>query len=90
MLASDEAALSVASVAVGVIGGLTEDIDPAGLLIPAHDAVIGNVAPQKTARIAEIDRAFVETAAGHEPFDAREREPVFVESRMKFDIAGSG
>src|SRR6476620_1284741 len=59
MLAGDEAALAVAGVAVGVIARLTEDADPAGLLIPAHDAVIGNVAPQKTTRIAEIDRAFV-------------------------------
>ena len=79
MLAGDEAALAVAGVAVGVIGGLAEDADPAGLLVPAHDAVVGNVAPQKTARIAEIDRALVETAAGREPLDARKREPVFAE-----------
>src|SRR5262245_14311940 len=76
MLAGDESALAVAGVAVGVVGGLTEDADPAGLLVPAHDAVIGNVAPQETARITEIDRALVKTAAGREPLDARKREPV--------------
>jgi len=83
MLASDEAALAVASVAVGVIGGLTEDVDPASLLIPAHDAVIGNVAPQETARITKIDRALIKPATGREPLDAGKREPIFVEGRIE-------
>src|SRR3954451_8725692 len=83
MLASDEAALAVAGVAVGVIARLTEGADPAGFLVPAHDAVIGDVAPQQTARIAEIDRPLVETAAAREPLDARKRDPVFVEGRIE-------
>src|SRR5262245_59765369 len=83
MLAGDESALPVTGVAVGVVGGLTEDADPAGLLVPAHDAVVGNVAPKETAGIAEIDRALVKAAAGREPFDAWKREPVFVEGRIK-------
>src|ERR1700704_7137038 len=83
MLASDEPDLAGAGIAVGVVGRLTEDVDPAGFLIPAHDAVIGNVAPQKTARIAEIDRTLAKTAAAREPLDARKREPVFVEGRIE-------
>src|SRR5258705_13440560 len=83
MLASDESALAVAGVAVGMVARLTEDADPAGFLVPAHDAVIGNVAPQKTAHIAEIHRALVETAAVREPLDARKREPVFIEGRIE-------
>src|SRR6266568_6165355 len=83
MLAGDESTLAVAGVAIGVVGGLTEDADPAGLLVPAHDAVIGNVAPQETARITEIDRAVVKTAAAREPLNAGKREPVFVEGRIE-------
>jgi hypothetical protein len=41
MLASDEAALSVAGVAVGVIGRLTEDVDPAGLLTQRMMRLLG-------------------------------------------------
>jgi hypothetical protein len=83
MLAGDESALTVAGVAVRVVGGLTEDADPAGLLVPAQDAVIGNVAPQETARITEIDRTLVKTASGREPLDPGKREPVFVERRIE-------
>jgi len=36
-----------------------------------------------SARIAEIDRALVKTAAGREPLDAGKREPVFVEGRIE-------
>src|SRR5262245_19493874 len=79
MLAGNESALAVTGIAVGVVGGATEDADPTGLLVPAHDAVIGNIAPQETARIAEVDRALVKTAAGREPLDAGKRKPVFVE-----------
>src|SRR5262245_20719111 len=83
MLAGDESALPVAGVAVGVVGGLTEDADPTGLLVPAHDAVVRNVAPKETAGIAEIDRTLVKAAAGREPLDACKREPVFVEGRIE-------
>src|SRR5437667_12670626 len=83
MLAGDESTLAVAGVAVGVVGGLTEEADPAGLLVPAHDAVIGNVAPQETTGIAVIDRALVKATAGREPLDAGKREPVFVEGRIE-------
>src|SRR6266480_7042580 len=90
MLAGDESTLAVAGVAVGVVGGLTEDADPPGLLVPAHDAVIGNVAPQETARITEIDRALVKATAGCEALDAGKREPVFVEGRIETLYRGVG
>src|SRR5262249_42570876 len=63
--------------------GLTEDAGPASLLVPAHDAVIRNVAPQETARITEIDRALVKTAARREPLDAGKRQPIFVKGRIE-------
>src|SRR6266446_4937744 len=46
MLAGDEPALAVAGVAVGVVRWLAEDADRAGLLVPAHDPVVRDVAPQ--------------------------------------------
>src|SRR5215510_3907946 len=83
VLAGDEAALAVARVAVGVIGGLAEHADPPGLLVPAHDAVVGNIAPQEAARVAEIDRPLVEAAAGGDAFDAGERDAIFLEARIE-------
>ena len=90
MLAGDKSALAVPGIPVGVVRGLTEDADPAGLLVPAHDAVIGNVAPQETTGIAEIDRALVKATAGCEALDAGKREPVFVEGRIETLYRGVG
>ena len=47
VLAGDEAALAVARVAVGVVGGFAEDAHAAAFLVPAHDAVVRDVAPQQ-------------------------------------------
>src|SRR3954447_5987703 len=43
VLAGDQPSLAVAGVAVGVVRRLAEHADRTGLLIPAHDAVIGDV-----------------------------------------------
>src|SRR5262249_25724428 len=63
--------------------GLAEHADPPGLLVPAHDAVVGNIAPQEAARVAEIDRPLVEAAAGGDAFDAGERDAIFLEARIE-------
>jgi hypothetical protein len=63
MLAGDQAAAAVAGVAVGVVGGLAEDRDVARFLVPAQDAVVGDVAPQEVTAVAEIDRSLGPTAA---------------------------
>src|SRR6266851_3002107 len=49
VLAGDEPALAVAGVAVGVARRLAEDRDRPRLLVPAHDAVVGDVAPEHVA-----------------------------------------
>src|SRR5262249_3592894 len=83
VLAGDEAPLAVAGVAVGIVRRLAEDRDCPGFLVPAHDAVVRDVAPQHAARIAEPDRPLAPAHAGREPLDAREREAIFGEARIE-------
>ena len=83
--AGDEAALAVAGVAVGEVRRLAEDADRARLLLPLEDAVVGDVAPEQVAPVAEVDRALGPAAAGGEPLHAGELEPVLLEARIERD-----
>ncbi len=83
VLAGDQAALAVAGVAVGVVGGLAVDAHPPGLLVPAHDAVVGNVAPQQAARIAHPDRPLAPAHAGGEPLHPGIVDAIFGEARIE-------
>ena len=56
MLAGDEAALPVARIAVGVVGGVAVLGDLARDLVPAQDAVVGDVAPQQLAGVRRTRR----------------------------------
>ena len=58
MLASDEPALAVAGIAVGEIRWLAKNADRAGLFFPLDDALIGNVAAEQIAPVAEPHRPF--------------------------------
>src|SRR5256885_6881962 len=55
VLAADEPSLAIARVAVGVVGRRAEDADVSVFLEPAHHAVVGNIAPDQKAPVAEID-----------------------------------
>src|SRR6267154_459824 len=57
MLAGDEPAFTVARVPVGIVRWRTIDADMTVVLRPAHDAIVRDVAPQKIAPIAEVNRA---------------------------------
>ena len=83
MLAGDQAAAAVAGMAVGVVRGLAEDRDRAALLVPAQHAVVGDVAPQEVAAVAEPDRTLGPATAGVEPLDRSQRQPVLVEGRIE-------
>ena len=85
VLAGDEPALAVAGVAVGEVRGLAEDADRARLLLPLEDAVVGDVAPQQIAPVAEIDRPLGPAAAGGEALHAGELQPVLLEARIERD-----
>ena len=83
VLAGDQAALAIAGIAVGVVGGLAIDAGPSGLLVPAHDAVVGNVAPQQAARVAHPHRPLAPAHAGREPLHAGIVDLVFGEARIE-------
>ena len=82
VFASEEAALAVAVVAVAVVGGIAERCDFAGVSVPAEDAIVGNVAPQKIVAVAEPDRAFGPARAGVEAFDGSVALNIFCEARV--------
>src|SRR4029453_9068400 len=70
-------------VAVGIVRRLAIDAHASRSFIPAHDAVVGDVAPKQAARVTEIDRSLAPTHARGEPLDARERQPIFCKARVE-------
>ena len=88
VLAGDEATLAVAGVAVGEVGGLAEHADGTRLLLPLQDAVVGDVAPQQVAPVADPHRPLRPAAAGGEALHAGELEPVPLERRIERDDGG--
>ena len=83
VLAANQPALAVARVAVGEVRRLAVDADRARLLLPLEDAVVGDVAPQQIAPVAEIHRPFRPAAARGEALHAGELQPVFLEARIE-------
>ena len=57
VLAGNQPALSIPGVSVGVVGRLPVDRGLAGRRMPAHDAVVGNVAEQQAVPVAETKLA---------------------------------
>src|ERR1700732_1714603 len=57
MLAGDQPSLAVAGVAVGEIRGLAEHADRARFLFPFENALVGDVAAQEIAAVAEPHRS---------------------------------
>src|SRR5215471_5226753 len=74
VLTSDKPPLPVASVAVGIVGGPSEHRDGTGLLVPAHNAVVGDVAEQQLARVAEPHRSFREAEPSADPLNRRQSQ----------------
>ena len=83
MLAGDQPALAVAGIAVGEVRRLAEDADRAGLLFPLDDALVGNVAAQQIAPVAEPHRPFGPAQAGGQPLHRRQLQPVFFKARIE-------
>ena len=83
MLAGDEPALTVARVAVGVVGVGAEHAGLAGFLVELHDAVVGDVGKQQIAAFGEIRRPFGPAHAGRNLLDRRGIDPVFGEARIE-------
>src|SRR4051812_21945244 len=83
VLAGDEPSLPVARVAVGEVGGLAEDADRAGFLVPTHDPLVGDVAPEKRARVAQPHGSFAPAKAGGQPLDPRGLDAVALEALVE-------
>src|SRR5262249_55351385 len=90
VLAADEATLPVARVAVGEIRRPAVNAGASGPLIPAHDSIIGNIAPKQTSRVTEINRALAPAHAGSEPLDARVSQPMIGMALARLPAAERG
>ena len=64
VLAGDQTALPIPSIAVAVVRGISEDADFSGLLEPSQHAIVGNVAPDEIAAVREPHGAFCPTSTG--------------------------
>src|SRR5262249_3241038 len=84
VLAGDQAALTVSRVTVCLVRWTAKHADRAGRFIPTHDAVVGGVAPQQIAPVAEPDRALAPRHAGGEPLHANDVRPVFEEAWIEY------
>src|SRR5262245_42323319 len=83
MLAGGEPALPIAGIAVRIVRRPAINARASGRLVPAHDAIVGNVAPKHTARIPEIDRPFGPAHASGEPLHARQRQTISRKARIE-------
>src|SRR5689334_22711535 len=69
VLAGDQASFTVARIAVRIVGRIAKHADMPIVFRPAHDAIVGYVAPQQISTIAKIDRAFAPSEAGGDTLD---------------------
>src|SRR3954447_17340511 len=79
MFAGDKPALPVTGVAIRESGRLPEHANRPGLLLPFHETVVGNVAPEEITAVPESDRAFAPSEARREPLHARTEQDVLCE-----------
>src|SRR6266567_5875319 len=85
MLAGDEPAFTVARVPVGVVRWRTIDADMTVVLRPAHDAIVRDVAPQKIAPIAEVNRPFRPAQTCSDALDIGIPDLIFESRVERFD-----
>ena len=69
MLAAEEAPLAIDGVAVGVAGGMAKDADGAAGLVPAHLAIVRDIAPDERAPARRPGRSLRPGAALEESVD---------------------
>ena len=93
VLAGHEPSLGVERVAVRVSRRVTELADGAGDLVPAQDAIVGNVADEEEPARRDVDRSLGPPAAELEPLDpivaAAVPEPIVEDLELGRDGAGS-
>ena len=80
VFAGDEAALVVAGVAIAKVGGLAKDTEGAVAFVPAHDAVVGNVAKEYTSRITKPNGTFTPAKACAKAINSGIADGVFLKA----------
>ena len=80
---TDQSALAVSHIAVGLVQGLTEQRGTAGGLVVAQQKVVGNVAEDNPVHIAEIDRTLGPVGAGPQATDRRGANDQFFEPQVE-------
>jgi hypothetical protein len=80
MFAGDEPPLPIARITVRIVSWLAKDTDSASLLLPFHEAIVGDIAPQKIATVAKPNGAFRPAQAGGDSFYLGECQPIFRET----------
>jgi hypothetical protein len=71
VLAGDKPAVPIDGIAVCITGGKAKHADSAGRLVPAHDAVIRDIAPDEVSAGWEVRRTLDPAASRVELFQAR-------------------
>jgi len=82
MLGRDQPPLTVARMAIGLARGFAEMAHRPGFLIPAQDAIIGDIAPQQATLIAEPYRTLTPAGAGVKPLHRREHDVIGAKARV--------
>src|SRR3954451_6365206 len=90
MFAGDKPTLAVTGIPVGEVGGLAKDADRARLLVPAHDLVVGDVAPEQVPAVPEPNRSFTPAKPRREPLDRGAGEAIAGEGWIEHLNGGVG
>src|SRR5262249_27702908 len=90
VLAGDESSLTIARVAVGKVGRLAKHADRSSLFFPLHHSVVGNVAPEQIAPIAEPYRPFRPAKTVRNALDRCQVQPIFRKALVDYFDGGIG
>jgi len=90
VFAGEQAALSVAVIAIAVVGRTAKNADFSRVFEPSQHAVVGNIAEQKITAITEPNGALGPARACVEPFDGGVDDFVFRKARVNHLDCGIG
>ena len=86
----NQAACPVAGVTIAIIGRLTIDAEAAIAFVPAHDAIVGDVAEEHATRVSKPHRTFAPAQARTETFDSGVANGVFFKACVQNFNGGIG
>ncbi|KPW88171.1 hypothetical protein ALO79_200278 [Pseudomonas syringae pv. castaneae] len=90
MLTDQQTTLTVAGHAIGLVRGLAKHAQAPCGLVPAHDAIVGQVGEQQESTIGEPCRAFCPAQAATETLDLGMGQTVVGKTRVQLTYPGIG